>query len=520
MKCSVGARRTWLLAMAGLTTLGASITVFAAPPTPANTASATSSAGPGPITAYMRKTRFPIPFNLDATGIRPAEVHLYVSRDGGGQWQLVSRQTPAARSFDYDTQEEGTFWFATRTIDTNGVAHPGGSMTPQLRITVDATRPTVEANADADGNGQLILDYNVQDISANEEGVRVEYMTDAGRAWLPCTNASRPISEATNNGLRGRMVGCPMRVGTMRLYESLYAIALVTKRCSNVASNDHASLRIRFNWPATSRSSIKTGWRHKPARIPLQVTSHRALCGIPGGQSGSSRASSSPANSNPANSSATRCTCGWLHTCASRIVRTHLFTRSNAAGPIHSGTGAEHWRAELCCTADAGPGVRPRVCHRSRGCPQSELTSSTIQRWADGSGMTAPNMPSAPAPGQGFGQGQAYVPGQLPPAGASAAPDKSVPEFHSSDRRVFKMAVHLSEPAQPPHRTRQVLQLATCRSPRLPERRFPVLHQYRVRKREIFRRWSDPATHRRRVHRLPLQHHANNRCRLAKRCGR
>ncbi len=65
------------------------------------------------------------------------------------------------------------------------------------------------SQADADGNGQLILDYNVQDISAQRRSVRVEYMTDAGRAWLPCTNASRPISEATNNGLRGRMVWMP-----------------------------------------------------------------------------------------------------------------------------------------------------------------------------------------------------------------------------------------------------------------------------------------------------------------------
>jgi hypothetical protein len=163
----------------------------------------------GLSTAYMKSGQFEIPFNLDSTGSPPVEVHLYFSQDAGKSWQLYGKQPPQSRSFNVDTRTEGTYWFTTRTIDAQGAQHPSGPMVPQLRVIVDGSQPNVEAKVDADGNGQIILDYLIKDGSPTPEGIKVEYMTDAIRHFIPANATSQPSVQQTNDGLRGRLVWVP-----------------------------------------------------------------------------------------------------------------------------------------------------------------------------------------------------------------------------------------------------------------------------------------------------------------------
>ena len=50
---------------------------------------------------------------------------------------------------------DGVFWFATRTMDARGQAHPAGPVKAQLKVFVDTGKPDLSLNADADGSGNV-----------------------------------------------------------------------------------------------------------------------------------------------------------------------------------------------------------------------------------------------------------------------------------------------------------------------------------------------------------------------------
>ncbi len=340
---------------------------------------------------------------------RPPRVRLITTRKKKARSGL-----PPARS----TPTSGT----SRRIDDTATADHGR-----------CDRPTVEANADADGNGQLILDYNVQDISANEEGVRVEYMTDAGRAWLPCTNASRPISEATNNGLRGRMVWMPDagwhhafvrvfvrdRAGNETVLERRVERPRVAQNPIQLASNIPQQYQNRM---ASQASPNTTPGYIAPGPVPGFPAANPAAA-VP------APALPTPTLPTPAQPAAPAA--GYTPAPAASYAPTYSPAATppvpSTAAPVPN-IGAPNFAAQPM----QGPGLGQGFATGPAVAPNQNLPPAQYNAGPTAPGMTAPNMPSAPAPGQGFGQGQAYVPGQLPPAGASAAPGQvgtGVPQF-------------------------------------------------------------------------------------------
>ncbi len=359
MNWSRRVRKIGLLAVSGIAVTSFDSQIFGAGQGSVST--------PSPITAYVRNAKFPIPFNLDATGALPSEVHLYVSRDNGGHWQLVARQHPTARNFDFDSIEEGTFWFATRTIDANGVAHPSGPMTPQLRITVDASRPQVEANADADGNGQVILDYNVLDASPADEGVRVEYMTDVAQSWVPLNNASQPTNQQWDAGLKGRLVWIPQgawRFAWVRLF--------VRDRAGNETVVERRIERPRLAQNGIQLASNSVPTTPSPARFATQ-------------QSGAPTGNAAPTNAMPTNAMPTNVT--------------PMNSLPMSSMPINAMTVATSQSNALPSPAAAFP--QPSVPANSFAQPNPSLP-------------TAPSLMSEPTASATVPLSGAYVPGQLP----------------------------------------------------------------------------------------------------------
>lgn len=116
---------------------------------------------PSPDCFILGARSFTIPFTVDAGGTQPIEVRLFGSRgDSSGapdQWQLLDRKRPdiAVKEFQFIANEDGEFWFATRTIDAQGRSHPNGTIEPQLKVFVDTTKPFVTFNAEADASGAL-----------------------------------------------------------------------------------------------------------------------------------------------------------------------------------------------------------------------------------------------------------------------------------------------------------------------------------------------------------------------------
>ncbi|WP_404306667.1 hypothetical protein [Neorhodopirellula lusitana] len=172
---------------------------------------------------------FQIPFNIASGGSAPREVQLYMASSNGsavtgsqsnsfpgnnaapgrspqgqlpqgqsqlgqlhagqaqaGQWKLLDRQAPGVGQFQVSETPEGTFWFATRTIDANGRPHPPGPIEPELKVTVDTSQPIIHLAAEADANGKVLAEFTVEDATGADQ-MTVHYVTDTTRQWQTAT---------------------------------------------------------------------------------------------------------------------------------------------------------------------------------------------------------------------------------------------------------------------------------------------------------------------------------------------
>lgn len=149
-----------------------------------------SSTGPAkplrPI--HLNLKRFEIPFSIDQVGQRPVEVHLYVSRDGGLQWELVAAEPVTGKHFLFTAATDGLYCFATRTVDELGNAHPSGPIRPQLTVNVDTTDPQVELDATVSAEGLISVSLVCTDASPSTDSLRLEYSIDQTRQWIPITD--------------------------------------------------------------------------------------------------------------------------------------------------------------------------------------------------------------------------------------------------------------------------------------------------------------------------------------------
>ncbi|MCA9271195.1 MAG: hypothetical protein KDA41_22085, partial [Planctomycetales bacterium] len=95
-----------------------------------------------------RQNFFTIPFTAPAgrTGA-PLEVQLFVSSDHGRNWQLYGRQQPGAGKFQFRAGSDGEYWFASRTIDAQGIPQPTQAHQAELKVVVDTTSPQLDLEA-------------------------------------------------------------------------------------------------------------------------------------------------------------------------------------------------------------------------------------------------------------------------------------------------------------------------------------------------------------------------------------
>ncbi|MEO9595285.1 hypothetical protein [Rhodopirellula bahusiensis] len=176
----------------------------------------------------MNSDSFQIPFNIATAGTAPVEVQLYVavpanqpnpadpsetsrgntqeSQSGPfpqenphtqvgartqvasapGQWKLLDRQPPDARQFHIRESGEGTFWFATRTLDANGRPFPPGPIVPELKVVVDTQGPQIDLESDSDADGRVVAKFTIRDATETRQ-LTVHYVTDTTRRWQVAT---------------------------------------------------------------------------------------------------------------------------------------------------------------------------------------------------------------------------------------------------------------------------------------------------------------------------------------------
>ena len=80
------------------------------------------AAAPGPKPIVTNKTRFRIPFRFDAAALQrmdARELRLYVSTDGGANWELTQSTGAEAGKFEFQAPTDGEYRFS---VTSNGSA--------------------------------------------------------------------------------------------------------------------------------------------------------------------------------------------------------------------------------------------------------------------------------------------------------------------------------------------------------------------------------------------------------------
>jgi hypothetical protein len=139
---------------------------------------------PNPITT--RQTLFSIPFTVDRTADparRPLAVALYVSLDQGATWRFHSRVEPERGTFLFRAAGDGLYWFAIRTIDAQGRAHPEGNPKPGLCVVVDTVPPQLQLEAARGQAGEIIARWQIDDENFDPASLRLYYRVLPQAEW-------------------------------------------------------------------------------------------------------------------------------------------------------------------------------------------------------------------------------------------------------------------------------------------------------------------------------------------------
>src|SRR3972149_882591 len=158
-----------------------------------------------PAIILTRQTLFSIPFRVDQMldkPQQPTEVQLLVSNDRGAHWYLYARALPNQKQIPFRTATDGEYWFAIRTVDRAGKAHPETIPGPGLRVIVDTTPPQMQFSAQNGPAGQTSALWQITDIHLKPESLSIQYRTAPNGPWqtLALTEKNSTISETMQSG--------------------------------------------------------------------------------------------------------------------------------------------------------------------------------------------------------------------------------------------------------------------------------------------------------------------------------
>jgi hypothetical protein len=135
---------------------------------------------------YTQKPRFRIPFQFDAAEMRrlgAVEIQLFVSTDGGSNWNREQSVDPTAGKFSFEAPGSGEYWFAVRTIDKNNNVFPEGPPEVGLKVVVDSQAPQLDLRAEALGRERVSLSWDASDPNLDPSSLKIEWRDEANREW-------------------------------------------------------------------------------------------------------------------------------------------------------------------------------------------------------------------------------------------------------------------------------------------------------------------------------------------------
>lgn len=154
-------------------------------PFPGGAASPAGVRLPDPI--YTTRQAFRIPYQYDPQEIArlgAKEVRLYVSRDGGQNWQAAQQVSPEVGRFDFRAASDGEYWFAVQTVAHDGQLHPGGAVfQPGLIVVVDTTKPTLQIDLKQSQPGRIALEWSINDANVDTASIILEFTQTGMTEW-------------------------------------------------------------------------------------------------------------------------------------------------------------------------------------------------------------------------------------------------------------------------------------------------------------------------------------------------
>jgi hypothetical protein len=137
---------------------------------------------------YCRHSVFQIPFQAGPGARNLRALKLFVSTDQGRTWLASATTTPDQRSFRFEAERDGLYWFAVQTTDRDGRNYPPAmeGVQPSLMVFVD-THPPVVALRRLEPRGREVgVGWTITDetFDANVPGaVRLEYRLANTTGW-------------------------------------------------------------------------------------------------------------------------------------------------------------------------------------------------------------------------------------------------------------------------------------------------------------------------------------------------
>jgi hypothetical protein len=143
---------------------------------------------PGVI--FYQHRQFKIPFKNDQRSQGVTQVRLYVSTNQGQKWQYTASAAPEEQHFRFSTPQDGPFWFAVQTVDTQGKLFPPSleDLKANLKVVIDTLPPRVQVQALQPRQNEIGATWHIQDDNLDlglPDAVRIEYRQVGAAAWIP-----------------------------------------------------------------------------------------------------------------------------------------------------------------------------------------------------------------------------------------------------------------------------------------------------------------------------------------------
>lgn len=246
--------------------------------------------GPQKIGTHLNG--FGIPFSIRDPDNKFIEVQLYVSRNRGLSWEFYARQNLDAQEIPFETQRDGEFWFALKTLDRNRQLQPPGPAKPELIVVVDRVLPKVDFRVQSDAAGRVVCRWKADDQNIDSNSVRLEYRplvsaNDAENTWIEVPY--KAVSAAENGTFSDQYAfwaDCPAPEMVVRL--------TIADWGGNQAQLERqiVSPRMSRTSPAAG-STAQNGVPAQPASYPTQRPVFPAAAEIPSPSKSESRQSPS-----------------------------------------------------------------------------------------------------------------------------------------------------------------------------------------------------------------------------------